>query len=306
MKRIFRMLLAVLAVGLFSCNNDNVDTPSMEEELLEKSATIAVAEVQVEALTSESTYEVEFFANAEETLTRWWRVGKKLTATNKMRYKKQCPNVDIDGEDYPKTITLDYGEGTELKNGKILSGVIEIYISAPRDSSDYQRVVSYTNFGMDSISVNGTSTIEVDKVDSMFRQVSSDLTITIADGSQVDRTSERVWQWIAGMETEEDQTDDIIVITGNAEATLNGDVSTYTKEITSPLKRLGTCKYIVEGVVVVKLDGNVLSTVDYGDGTCDEIAEMTDSEGEVSEIDLSKRKAKKEQKKNKNGNNQNG
>jgi hypothetical protein len=290
-------------VGLFSCNNDEIESPSSDELTLEKSAAITVAEVQMEATSTESTYEVEFFANAEETLTRWWKIGKKFTWQSKLRYLKNCPDVTIvegDNDGYPKEITLDYGDSTVLNNGKVLSGVIVIELSAAKSSQDYVRTVTYTDFGMDSVVVNGTSIVEVDKVDEMFRKFTSSLTFTfLADGTEIVRESERIWQWIAGLDTEDDQTDDIITISGTAYASMNGE--TYQKEITTPLKRLGDCKYIVEGVVSITLNGDVICTMDYGDGSCDEIAVMTNADGET-EVDLSEHKMKGNEEQNQNTN----
>ncbi len=304
MKRIIKLSLLILSVVLFSCNNESSDFPAMDDSVVEKSAAITVAEVQAEEATAESTYEVQFFANAEKMLTRWWKYGKKFGMTNKLRYKNQCPDVSISGDEYPKTITLDYGDSTVLRNGKVLSGEIEIYISARASSQDYLRTVTYNDFGIDSVLVNGTATIEVDKVDSMFRKVTSDLTFILADGTEVIRTSERVWQWISGMDTQEDQTDDIISITGNAYAEMNGE--TYRKEISTALKRMGECKYIVEGVVDIYLNGELICSMDYGDGECDASAVMTNADG-TTEVDLSERKlkGKSENNQNQNGNNGN-
>lgn len=294
MKRIIGLSFLVVALGLFSCNQENEATTSISAEFSEKSAVLTETELQVEAVSTEAEYEVEFFANAEETLSKWWKYGKKFGWRNssKARYMKQCPDVTIEeGENdgYPKTITLNYGDSTVLRNGKVLSGLIEIEISAARSSKDYTRSVTYTEFGTDSISISGTSTVEVDKVDEMFREFSSVLTITLADGNVITRQSDRVWQWIAGMDTEEDQTDDVITISGKSEAQMNGE--TYKKEITTPLKRIGGCRYIVEGIVKITLSGEVICTMDYGDGTCDAIAEMTNADGTV-DVDLSERKVK--------------
>lgn len=297
MKKIIGLSILALTAAMFSCNTDKVETISTDTVLTEKSATIALNEAQIEATTVEATYEVEFFANAEETLTRWWKLGKKFGWRNqqKARYAKQCPEVlIIQGEDdgYPKNITLNYGDSTMLRNGKVLSGTIEVLITAPRKSKDYSRTVSFTNFGMDSVLLNGTSTVEVDKVDDMFRKYTSNLSFTLSDGTEITRESERIWQWLAGIDTEEDQSDDVISITGKAEAQMNGE--TYKKEITTPLKRIGDCKYIVEGIVEITLNGELICTMDYGDGTCDEFAEMTNADG-TSTVDLSKRKANRKQ-----------
>ena len=300
MRRVMGFFVVILVLGFLGCNKSD-DLSIQSETLSEKSAQVAANEVSMEAAVTESEYEVEFFSNMAPILSNWWKFGKHFSWTNKLRYKlNQCPNVQItagENDGYPKTITMDYGDSTVLNNGTVLSGVIEITISAPRSSQDYERTVVYQSFGVDSIVVDGFASIIVDKVDTMFRQYTSELTFTLADGSTIDRTSERVWQWIEGMDTPEDQSDDVIIITGSAEIvmTIDGVTETYKKEITTPLKRLGDCRYIVEGVVEISLNGTVISTIDYGDRTCDEVAIVTDADGNQSEIDLHGCKYKEEQ-----------
>ncbi|MDX1283921.1 MAG: hypothetical protein R3182_02870 [Draconibacterium sp.] len=312
MKRIIGFSVVVLAVMLFSCQNEKVDAPQ-DDYLTEKAAQITLTEVQVEAATTETEYEVEFFANAEETLTRWWRIGKRFKWTNKMRYMKECPDVTVDegkNDGYPKTITLDYGKGTELKNGKVLSGKIIMQLTAPRKSKDYTRFVNYENFGIDTLFIHGSTTSVIDKADSTFRQFTSLLTFTINEETVITRTSERTWHWMEGMDTEDDQTDDVIHITGWVDAEMDGEQ--YRKQIMKDLVRRGDCKYIVDGEVTVTLNNVVLCMMDYGygGGECDEFALLKiTGEDEDKEIDLSKRKMKGKGEKGQKGNgqgNQNG
>lgn len=299
MKKIIGFSILILTLGFIACNNEQ-DVTMSGENLSEKSAQVAENEVSMEAVTSESEYEVEFFSNLAPILSYWWSLGKRFEWNQTMRYQmNHCPDVEIaDGENegYPKVITLEYGDSTVLRNGTVLSGTIEITISAPRRSHDYERTVQYTAFGVDSLTIDGFATIMVDKVDTMFRKYESDLTFTLADGTKIDRTSERIWQWIEGMDTPWDQSDDVVVISGQAEAamTINGETDTYKKEITTPLKRIGECRFIVEGVVEITLNGERVSSIDYGDGTCDETAVLTDSDGNQTEIDLWHRKCKGE------------
>lgn len=287
MKKIIGISFILLSVVLYSCNNDKIDVAE-DSTLSEKSAEITLSEVNLEAATTASEYEVEFYANAEDILSQWWRIGKRWEWTNKMHYmSRQCPNVTIaEGEtdDYPKTITLDYGDSTVLKNGKVLSGIIVIEISAPRNSASYTRMVTYNNFGIDTLTIVGTSLITIDRENTAFRNFKSDLTITLDNGNVITRSSERTWTWIEGLETTDDQTDDVIHITGEVSATSGLD--SYKKEIVNPLVRIGDCRFIVEGVVEITLNGTLISTLNYGDGECDEIATMTNSEGETIEVDL--------------------
>ncbi|WP_167619621.1 hypothetical protein [Maribellus sediminis] len=313
MKGIIGILALILTLGLFSCNNTSDDVLTTNDKVSEKSAQVTLNEVKMEAAATESEYEVEFYVNMEGLLWRWWKIGKHFQWSQNLRYRmNHCPDVSLQGGDedgYPKVITLDYGDSTVLHNGTILSGVIEITITAPRSSQDFERTVVYSEFGVDSMTIDGYATIIVDKVDTMYRQYTSDLTFTLADGTVINRTSERVWQWLEGMETMFDQSDDVFVINELSQAvmTFDGTTDTYKKETTVPLKRLGDCKYIVEGVVQITLNGVVISEINYGDGTCDELAVMTDAEGVETEIDLSARKFKGKVEQNQNsGKNQSG
>ncbi|WP_317898096.1 hypothetical protein [Aurantibacillus circumpalustris] len=53
----------------------------------------------------------------------------------------------------------------------------------------------------------------------------------------------------------------------------------YDKKIVKPLVKTENCKYIVEGIIKYFKDGKWVSTVDYGDGTCDDIATKTWKDG---------------------------
>ena len=303
MKKIIGISFFLLSVVLFSCNNDKIDV-AKDSTLSEKSAEITLSEVTLEAATTASEYEVEFYANAEDILSQWWRIGKRWEWTNKMHYMShQCPNVTVvegETEGYPKTITLDYGDNTVLKNGKVLSGTIVIEISAPRSSASYSRMVTYNNFGIDTLTIAGTSLITVDRENTAFRNYKSDLTITLDNGNLITRSSSRTWMWVEGMETTDDQTDDVIHITGEVLATSGTD--SYKKEIVDPLVRIGDCRFIVEGVVEITLNGTLISTLNYGDGECDETATMTNSDGETNEVDLFNCKMKGNQNQNQNKN----
>ena len=299
MKKIIGISLIVFAVFLFSCNNDKIDVAE-NNALSEKSAVITLTELKLEALATTSEYEVEFYANAEEFLTRWWKMGKRWEWTNKTHYlTRQCPNVTIiEGENngYPKTITLDYGDGTVLKNEKVLSGIIVVEISAPRKSANYTRTVTYDNFGIDTVKIAGTSLITINKTNENFRNYKSDLTITLNDETVITRSSVRTWNWIEGMETTEDQTDDVIQIDGVVTASNSaGDI--YKKEIVEPLVRSRDCRFIVKGIVEISLNDKLVSTLNYGDGTCDAVATMTTVGSDPVEIDLAtfKRKENKNQ-----------
>jgi len=57
------------------------------------------------------------------------------------------------------------------------------------------------------------------------------------------------------------------------------DGSKYKKVIVEPLVKSDDCDYIVAGVIKYFEDKKWVATVDYGDGTCDDIATKTTKDG---------------------------
>jgi hypothetical protein len=78
-------------------------------------------------------------------------------------------------------------------------------------------------------------------------------------------------------------------VTGNESISRsNGD--SWTKNISNPLIRLGTCRHYVKGVVEYKVKGSVAVVLNYGDGTCDDKATVT-ANGKTVDIVLAMKKA---------------
>lgn len=71
-----------------------------------------------------------------------------------------------------------------------------------------------------------------------------------------------------------------------ADLDLKGD-GDFEKVITKPLVKIEGCKYIVEGTIEFQKSGEVIAIIDFGDGTCDDIATKT-VDGVTSEFSLNK------------------
>ncbi len=61
----------------------------------------------------------------------------------------------------------------------------------------------------------------------------------------------------------------------NMDLTHKGKKSDYDKIIVKPLVKTTNCNYIVEGTIEYWNGGEWVATVDYGDGTCDDLATKT-------------------------------
>lgn len=71
-----------------------------------------------------------------------------------------------------------------------------------------------------------------------------------------------------------------------ADLLLKGD-GDFEKVVTNPLVKLEDCKYIVAGTIEFRKDGEAVAVIDFGDGTCDNIATKT-VDGETTEFNLDK------------------
>ncbi len=70
------------------------------------------------------------------------------------------------------------------------------------------------------------------------------------------------------------------------------DKRDYTKNIIKPIVKLEGCDFPVEGTIEYLKDGEVIATIDYGDGECDNIATKT-VDGETYEFELGNKKRDK-------------
>lgn len=294
------LLLIALSFTFFSCEKLSTDDlmTTETEELILKSATIAENDILVESVSDEMIDEAAFFMEMEGLLKQLARVkgGKNLMEGHKgKRYHEGFgPVISVDTAEtgYPMTITIDYGDGVELRNGRVITGLVSIELSAQRGTDGATRTITYSNCSIDSVNINGT-VVETCSGDQLtMRQISSTSAVTfvLADGTIIEREGNHTRNWISGLDTPEERDDDMIEITGSVYAeTSNGN--TWERIITEPLIRTGDCRHHVQGVVEFSQNGNLLSSLDFGDGTCDNLAILT-VDGESIEIELKDRKPK--------------
>jgi hypothetical protein len=196
--------------------------------------------------------------------------------------------VSIDRSDtgYPIVITIDYGDSTATKKGRVLSGTVIIELSGKKGTDGSTRSITYVGCSIDSIGIEGASiqAFTSDSTEARQMTISSDITFTLADGTIVTRVEDTVREWLTVQDTVLEKTYDRVQITGTIEVeSSTGD--SYKRLITEPLIKLEDCRHPVQGIVEYSLNGSVLAELDYGDGACDNLALLT-TEGETIEIEL--------------------
>jgi hypothetical protein len=300
MKTTIKAILVITAFAFFACDktgtNDGIDLTTTDLSVSQlKSATLAVNDVAVESVAEEANFEADFYGGYEQMLRQLAETkGKKsdlLAGKGKFHYVEgDLPVVSIvtATEGYPITITIDYGTtGTETNHGRVITGIVTIVISGAKDTEGSTRTITYTNCTIDGIGINGISTETFNGDNLLSRKITctSDVTFTLADGTTVlKRVGNDVREWLEGVGTPMERDDDRIQVTGSVEVeSSTGD--TYSRVITVPLIRLGDCKHPVEGIVTFSKANVVTATLDYGDGTCDNLAVLT-TDGVPVEIEL--------------------
>lgn len=193
------------------------------------------------------------------------------------------------------TKTIDFGvDGCTLPNGNMVKG--KIIISFSKNFLTPSKTISYTLVGFyhngKLIEGNKTITRELKSTDLLatvhpVTTHSVDVKITFPDGKVYSRTGTRVREMIEGFDTIGNWEDNVFLVWGyNITTFPNG--SKYTFTITTPLRIAMSCKmpFPVKGVIeVVKNDAK--ATLDYGNGDCDKLANITIN-GVTKEIVLRK------------------
>jgi hypothetical protein len=298
MKNRILALSAILSLAVVSCQN-NDDLENTESALLLKSATIATSDVAIESVAQETSYEADFYSEYEHILRKLshfkGRKGNLLAGKDHNHYvASEMPVVSIDtaAAGYPIYISIDYGDGIETTHGKVISGLVKIEITGVKNTDGSKRIIDFVDCKIDTIAVAGTSTelYNSDNTTTRSIKLTSNVTFTVDDGAVLNRVGNEVRTWTAGLSTAQERNDDVIETSGSVNVTSN-DGNTYSKTITKNLIHTGDCHSIVEGVVEYKQNSTVLATLDYGDGTCDNVATLTTG-GTITEIQLKNPKAK--------------
>ncbi len=255
-------ILALSGIVTFpSCSKDN--NSSSEEELSSETVDVVQENTNTEVIDEEIAASIdEAIAYSEEQ----GETGTRVTAT-----ESGCATVTVapDDETFPKTITIDFGDGCEGISGLTRSGSIVITISDTLRNPGAEYTATFTDFAVEGFTVAGTksSSNTGTKEEPSFTE-DIDLTLTTPSDIKIHKQKTITREWIGGMNTYT-LVDDVFLLSGSADVTSTSGRS-YSYTITEPFKIARTCENILEGVIVISWSGNDEDvTIDYGEGTCD-------------------------------------
>lgn len=283
-KQYFTLGLVALFGGslLFvSCNKD-------EKSQLDNSSAIAVAE---DDANSDNLFD-DVYSEMDETVTdletEKYAVSSSGLKSIAVEGSKTVTVSTPDTVSFPKTITIQYVNWTDMA-GRIKNGTINIVITGRYRTVGATKTVTFQNYSIDSISIEGTHTVEnLGRTDLGYLQYKVSLVggkVTFPNGLFITRAFERTRTWVAGEITPHFIWDDAYLIEGSASG-INRKGYAYTRTIINPLYIAAACPWIARGTVEISVNGNIIH-VNYGsnDALCDNMATININ-GEIHEITL--------------------
>lgn len=184
---------------------------------------------------------------------------------------------------FPLTMTLDFTDNScTLTDGRAVSGTITAVFTGKLRDAGSSFTITYDDFVLDGKTINGAKTItnnglnEEDQLN--YTVVVNNGTILFSNGNSVTYSTNRTRTLVAGMETNFENDgiagvqDDVWEITGTASG-LNREGNAYEVNVTTPLRRALSCRWLTAGVL--ELDTDTLNStliIEFGDGTCDDKA----------------------------------
>ena len=179
--------------------------------------------------------------------------------------------------EYPKVLLVDFGSGCTSVDGVSRSGkIIYTFNNGPLITPGATVSVSFENYVVNGYGVGGSYSIKNNSTDDgpyIFDTEVSQGEVTYPDQSTYNYTGSRTYTQSAGISTPLDFTDDAFSITGNSTFS-SSEGTSLVSNITTPLLRSFSCANITQGVVAFTYNTTIKGTLDFGDGTCDDTANL--------------------------------
>ena len=196
-----------------------------------------------------------------------------------------CATITGDTSSYPLDFTITYSEGCVDNRGRSISGSMHVTVSASMLTEGAVRTVTLNNLTINNVQLNGTRVTTNTGMNSDGHMVfSRSINVTaVRNGLSFQRTFNGTDEWISGFDTPENG-DNVFRQTGSGTCVRPNGV-TVTRTITTPLLIDHICGYITTGVIQMSTPQGTAS-IDFGNGTCDNIAVVTRPNGTTRTIEL--------------------
>ena len=179
-----------------------------------------------------------------------------------------------------RIITIDFGTGcTGNWDGRVRKGKIIItHTGGNYFDSLSVKTITFQDYYVNDNHIEGTHIVTNNGRNAAghynWTVLAQNMRITAPDGQTHTFTSTRNREMLSGDQTPLNWRDDEYSITVSTDG-LNRRGINYHAESSEPLHRSMSCRWIDSGKMIITPDGKPTRTVDYGSGTCDDIATVT-------------------------------
>lgn len=284
-----RIAIAAIAICLtvliFSCKKEG-STANQDPVTEQESVTYAEESSEAEA-SFDDIEDISFTAADEEGVESAARANGEqsrvyLFAALRLRLGS-CATITVTPNDstYPKTVTIDFGNGCFCADGKWRKGIITLHFTGPIRRHGSVLTITLTNFYIGRAHVEGTKVISnlSENGNIKFTVQVVDGKVTYANGRGYKYNCMKYVKQIEGGSTN-DLRDDIYSIEGRSGTEFNNGVSIVFNTETALIKKV-VCPWISKGKLKIKINSRVLF-LDYGapnNGDCDNKALLTWNNG---------------------------
>tara|TARA_R110002051_G_scaffold65839_3_gene119488 strand:- start:49 stop:912 length:864 start_codon:yes stop_codon:yes gene_type:complete len=267
---------AVIVMTVWSCQKGDSSESQMSELSVSESVEVVASVDEVEELIDQNIFYADSFLDFSG-------LTGKGDYHDRSGFFTTCSNFEVVTLENSVTVTISFDEGCTDCYGNEVSGTITLMRAKENDT--YNSSITFSDLTINGYVINGAKTYtRVLENSNGNPEITGTVDITVVtDSGIITKTGNKSVEVTAGNDTDS-YLDDEITITGSSTYT-SADGVVISAEITTPLVKLAECKYISQGVKEFTNDGTV-SVLDYGDGACDNIAIITDSDGVVIEIEL--------------------
>ena len=186
-----------------------------------------------------------------------------------------CTTITISANGNGGTIILDFGDSCTLNNGAVVSGVINI-VYGPIISGT--RTINYTfedyTYNGNIVAGGGEILREISNANGNPQSTVNEVITVSFPNSDVLATRDglRIIEWVQGSSSGT-WTDNVYEISGNWDTTFNSGFS-RSGTVTEVLVRRLSCLFVESGKLVIEQQGQT-AEIDWGNGTCDNMATLT-------------------------------
>jgi len=278
------MMLAAFGVMFLASCNDESETPlaGNDDEVVNTEAELDADFEDIDNMTLES---LESNVYSEEGSS-----GSRVA--HRRHHIPDCAEVTHNYEEM--TITIDFGEECELRNGKVVSGVIFITYTNRKFMPGSLTTTTLQDFYVDGKLIEGTRVVENISAsledNPTFHITLTGGKITLEDGTFATRDADKTVMWIRA---DNPLRDEFHVLEGSTAYGFNFEGIDYSINVVETIVYKNFCddqfiKAPVSGVKQV-IKGDQEWIIDFGDGECDTLVTVT-HDGETWTVELKRRK----------------